>query len=85
MERLWNYWKYLWESRTNYWLDIHMNETTRAKIIWFTILCIITNFIVCTLLSLFLSDYIDPYTNKAIIYYIFTAITGIYVFYLLIF
>lgn len=26
MERLWNYWKYLWESRTNYWLDIHMNN-----------------------------------------------------------
>lgn len=64
---------------------INMNETTKAKIIWFTILCIITNFIVCTLLSLFLSDYIDPYTNKAIIYYIFTAITGIYTFYLLIF
>lgn len=64
---------------------ITMNETKKAKIIWFTILCIITNFIVCTLLSLFLSDYIDPYTNKAIIYYIFTAITGIYVFYLLIF
>ena len=64
---------------------ITMNETKKAKIIWFTILCIITNFIVCTLLSLFLQDYIDPYTNKAIIYYIFTAITGIYVFYLLIF
>ena len=64
---------------------ITMNETKKAKIIWFTILCIITNLIVCTLLSLFLSDYIDPYTNKAIIYYICTAITGIYTFYLLIF
>lgn len=66
-------------------IKIIMNETKKAKIIWFTILCIITNFIVCTLLSLFLTDYIDPYTNMAIIYYIFTAITGMYVFYLLIF